>query len=409
MDREPGRQPEAADEPALGLPRWSPALRLAVVALVLALGAGAFGVSFALSHHHRRSDRATTTTDAPVRTPACPPPATHPTTAATRTGGWRLSMLASGVFEDLSSATGAALVALQACGTTENALRVVSIDPHSGRQVDSLSFNRAAPLASDLVATSSGVFFGDSRLALGGSSTAPPYRLTLVRLDPATLAVSSTTDLGRGYGLEVVAGPDGSVIASTGRQIYDLSASGALRLVASFPGVVIQHLALVPASDAVVASLFTPSAVPPAASTRIALVDLSTGATTASVAISAGDEIESLTVAGRVLTVSVGTAGASEIERYSIGASLAKLPRARHGVPATLTPLTVTSSGRAVWVLGEALAACIDPASGAVLASATPAHPTAALSEVLATGAGVYAVDPSGLAVLDAPAACSRG
>jgi hypothetical protein len=136
-----------------------------------------------------------------------------------------------GDFEMIAAANGS-LFALEACGAEESSLRVVEMKAGNGAAIASQSFERAAPIASAIGVTGNDVFFGVSRLALGGSADRPPYRLSLVELDPRTLDVAKTIGLGRGYGLSLLPGRDGSLLVATGhwsRSPRQARSAGSLR------------------------------------------------------------------------------------------------------------------------------------------------------------------------------------
>ena len=149
---------------------------------------------------------------------------------------------------------------------------------------------------------------------LGGTAGTPPYRLSIVELAPRDLKVVRTIPVGRGYGLTLLDGPGGSLLVSTGRQLLEVDASGTVHTVASFPGAVVQHVAVVPGSGLVLASLFTPSAMAPAASTRLALVDLRSGLLVSDLSLPVGEEVESLVAGPGGALVAVSDGDSTEVE-----------------------------------------------------------------------------------------------
>jgi hypothetical protein len=379
-----------------------------MAALVLAAAGIASAVAFALSRHSAHAVSSSTTGPPRPVLPSCPRPATAPSPSSTPhdIGGLPFALLDAGVFEQPTPGPHGTIVAIQACGAEESSLRVVAIDPGSGSTVASASFARVAPLASALCATPSGIWFAEGRLALGGATNEPPYLLTLVHLDPSTLRVTGTVDLGRGYGATLAAVADGALIASTGRQLYEVGRAGQLRVVTSFPGVILQHLAVLPGGNQILLSLFTPTAVPPQTSTRLALLDLGTGRQLASRSLSPGAEVESIAASGTTAVVAVGIAGASELRTYSVTHSLARTRRHRHELPATLTPLSVSAFGSVVWAYGQSVFACTG-ADGSVRSSVTPQGMGEAVSGVLPLGGDrVAVVTPSGIGSVQVHPSC---
>lgn len=371
--------------------------------------------------------------EAPCATPQTASPAPVPHSL----GRWPFHMLAQGVFSAVASAPHGAVVALQACGADESSLRVVSLSPKGAVLAVSPHFHHIAPVASALAVTSDAVFVGEARLELGASTTEPPYRLSLVELDPRTLAPRRTFCLGRGYGVELDLAGGSGLLVSTGRQLLELGAGGRLSPIAGFPGVVVQHVAAVPGTSLALVSVFAPAAVPPVPATRLALVDLRRHVVVSSLAMPAADEVESLAASRHNALVAVSTGGTTSVEALLLAPRLRARPVAPGGVPSTLTPLGLASgaspaaghpstsgSSGTYFVAGSALLGCTAP-SGHVLASTAPkgvGEDVSALavespgSSPAATGASPAArrallsaavVVPAGVGVVEAPSACA--
>ncbi len=159
--------------------RRSATVSLGVAAIVIAAGVAglALGVGRAPT---RRSHHAAVR----PRLPTCRPAgASAPSAAPTELGAWPYDLTMPGTFEMITAAQGS-LFALEACGAEESSLRVVEIDERSGSAIASAAFGRAAPIASSIAVTTEGLFFGESRLVLGGTAGTPPYRLSIVELRP---------------------------------------------------------------------------------------------------------------------------------------------------------------------------------------------------------------------------------
>ncbi len=356
-----------------------------VAATVVVLAATLTTLALALAHAERSPSgpvkdplhpghgSATATTTSPLRDIApCVAPRTGEVAGtsaetATRLGSWPFTLIARGSFEELTPSPSGALVAIQACGTEESSLRVVSLDRPSGVVSASQRFDGAASLASSLAVTSKAVFFGHGRLALDGSATRAPYLLTLSELDPATLGVERSVALGRGYGLELGPGPGNTILASTGDALYSVSANLRVKLLASFPGAVVQHMAVVASRDLALLSLFTPSAGESQSSTKLALFDIATARTSASRRLPAPEEVGALAVEGSLATVSVTGGGTTTLEHYRLS-SLRPVPSPAGGVPASLSSLSVAAAGDELFVFGPDTLACV-ATSGAEMAS----------------------------------------
>ncbi len=342
-----------------------------------------------------------------------PPPCRTPTTSSsaispTALGSWSYHLTRHGDFQTITAANGS-LFALEACGAEESSLRVVEVKAGDGPAIASQLFARAAPVASAIGVVSNAVFFGESRLALGGSADQPPYRLSLVELDIRTLDVSKTIDLGRGYGLALVPGRDGSLLVATGRTLVQVSATGTVRLIASFGGVVLQHTVLVPGTDDALVTLFTPSAVAPAPSTQLALVNLATGSVVSRLELPAGDEVQSLAAGHTFALLAVSDGEATKVELYSDGYPLRRSnppPRTRL-LPETLAPISLLASGRDIFAAGISTLACANASTGDTLASTSPRGATEVMTGIAEISSSTYALTTAGIGRLRLPPVCT--
>lgn len=386
------------------LARRSTLISLLVAATVIA--AGITVVAFRVSR-----------TVAPIgphaTVPTLLPPCRTPTTASsaatpTALGSWPYRVTLHGDFEMIAAADGS-LFALEACGAEESSLRVVEMKAGNGAAIASQSFERAAPIASAIGVTGNDVFFGVSRLALGGSADRPPYRLSLVELDPRTLDVAKTIGLGRGYGLSLLPGRDGSLLVATGRSLVEVTSTGEVRRIASF-GVVLQHTALVPGTDEALVTLFTPSAVAPAPSTELALVDLATGSIVSHLELPAGDEVLSLAAVETSALVAVSDGESTEVERYTDEDPERRLKALGHArvLPTTLAPVSLLASGQAIFAAGLSTLTCTNASNGDAEASTSPKGAAEVMTGIAQLGSSTYAVTAAGLGLLRLPAACTR-
>jgi hypothetical protein len=300
------------------------------------------------------------------------------------------------------------VLALEACGAEESALRVVDLAASGRLEGTSRRFPHLAPVASSLAVTPAAVWLGGARLSLSGPASEAPYRLSLVELDPRTLVLERTLELGRGYGLDLVHLSPSTLLVSTGRQLLELTSSGRLSALAAFPGLVVEHVAPLPGGRAALVSLFARAAAPPQPSTRLALVALPAGRLLSSLALPGSAEVSSL-VAGRAdALASVWSGGTATLERFSLTPRLAldrPLPRT---VPATLTALNLAQGKLAsdpVLVSGSSTLACAN-LGGQLLASTTPVGLAEDVTSIASIPPGVAAVVPAGVGVVFLPRAC---
>ncbi|MHB8435233.1 MAG: hypothetical protein ACYDC0_05065 [Acidimicrobiales bacterium] len=347
-----------------------------------------------------------------VSTEQCPLPATGATPTPHDIGKWPFRILLRGTFEDVSGAGGGRLLALQACGAEESSLRVVAMSPTGGIYAISPQFHRAAPIASAVVGTAGigggtgAVWFGDARLALAGPAGSPPYLLSAIELGPRHLRVRRTVALGRGYGLTLLRGPGSSVLVSTGRALFEINARGSLRAIDTFPGLVAQHVAVVRGTDLAIVSLYSPSTVAPASSTKLVLVNIATGHQVTSLPLPGGKEVESITATSSAVLVAVGDGTSTKIERFSARVPLRRLGDGSRPVPVTLTSLALASREGAFMAFGPTTMACGVPATGDITASTLPAGASQAVSAVWSSVTTTLAIVPAGLGILTVPRAC---
>jgi hypothetical protein len=352
--------------------------------------------------------------------PVCIPAQTaSPQALPRRLGAWKFTPIERGTFPSVVAGLHGAVLAVQACGAEETSLRVLELRPGAGRSAPptvatSEQYPKAAPVASSVFETAGTIWFGEGRLALHGGIAEAPYRLSLHELDPTSLRERRSIFLGRGYGIALLpapAGEGGSVVVSTGQALDLVTSAGSVRSLASFPGLVVQHAAAIPGSRAAVVSVFTPSAAPPAPSTRLELVDLESGRTLSELPLSGAEEVESLAAGRSEVFAVVGNGGSTVVERLSLYPSLSRTPRAT-GVPETLTPLSLatTTPTRGV-VYGATTLACVDLRNGAVLASTSPDGPAEAVAGVAQSAsdrsaARTVAIVPAGIGTVELPDNC---
>lgn len=383
---------------------WRSLVSLVVAVCVVAASALVIALHTASPSRHAAGTTPTASRPAP-----CPSAVTSsPTAAPERIGSWPLRPVMKGTFVALSAGQGQRLFALEACGTEESSLRVVEIDASSEKvEAYSSRFVRAAPLVSAIAADGASLYVGTSRLALKGSGDAPPYELTVHELSPSTLRQERSLRLGRGYGLSLFPLADGDLLVSTGRELEQITPRGRVTVVASFPGVVVQHAVLVPGTGDVLVSLFTPSALPPKPSSELALVDLRTGAVLSFEALPVGREVESLEVAGAVALVAVENGATSELERVSVAPALSDLPAVSQVLPATLSSVALAPAGGRVFAFGATTMACLLPGTGAVVGSTDPTGASEQASALSFVASREFAVLPGGLYQLRVPTSCA--
>lgn len=348
----------------------------------------------------------------PLASARCSRPLTASPSAAPRTiGHWPFHLLEAGVFSSAAAGPNGSVLAVEACGAEESALRVVDLSG-SGR-LDGVSppFSRLAPVASSLAVTPAAIWLGGARLSLSGPANEAPYRLSLVELDPRTLAPERTLELGRGYGVDLVHLSRSTLLVSTGRQLLELSSSGRLSDLAAFPGLVLEHVAPLPGERAALVSLFARAATPPQPSTRLALVALPTGRLLSSLALPASAEVSSI-VAGRTHALaSVWSAGTTVVERFSLSPRLVLDRPVAGSVPATLTTLSLAGGapgGGPVLVSGSSTLACA-AGSGRLLVSTTPVGVAEEPASIAPARQGAAAIVPAGVGLVELPPACTAG
>lgn len=376
-----------------------------VLAAVLIIFAGALAVTLRLDHKAApRTQIASSTRLAP-----CPAAAsTSPSPVGDKVGSWPFHLVMKGTFAMLADNTSSSLLALQACGSEESSLRVVELQPSTGAATASRRFPGAAPIASSVAASSTDIWLGESRLDLKGPTDEAPYRLFLVELSKQHLKVVKSLSAGRGYGLDLLSGPGGRVVVCTGERLYEVTPSGGLHPIASFPGVVAQHMALVPGTDEVVLSLFTPSASAPAASTKLAVVDLATGDLVSSVALPAGDEVGSLASVRGAALAAVAASGSTQVERFDLTSRRHQLTTAPSPQARSLSSISLAATAQSLFYFGPSTLACADPASGAARASTQPSGQTQSLSALSHVGNTTFVVAPAGIGRLRPPSSCRQ-
>jgi hypothetical protein len=352
---------------------------------------------------------------------AAPAPG-EPLSAPSRLGSWPYSLIEPGQFASVAVDGPDDVLALQACGPEETMLRAVRVElTGTGGHILSAhiaatgGLERAALLTSSLAVGEHDVWLGLARLDLSGSAGAPPYELTLERLDPATLSVTWSTPLGRGFGLSLAAiGPTGAV-ASTGRQLLGIESTGghiSLRLLTSFSGVV-QHIAVSSDGATAAVGVIQPGAIGAAAAPEIEAVNLQTGAVVANVALQTGSDPQSLAVSGATVWAAVGDGLETDVVRFALP-TLRPLGTSsvggNAGVPTTLETLGLDPGSGVIWVRGLTVLDCAGVTTGRVIAATSPTgSPPPYVSQIVPGLAGetVLAVTAAGLGRLEVPTVCT--
>jgi hypothetical protein len=380
---------------------------LTVVVACAVIAGGATGLTAIVA---RTSRRATVHSLAA----SCVAPQASPAgVASDHLGAWTFNLLEAGTFGSVVSAT-SGLYALQACGTEETELRVLRIDT-SGKVLGvSADFKRAALLTSSLAIADGSLYVGTAQLDISGPGGSAPYDLTLYRLDLQTLRVLGSRSMGRGYGLSLFGGAGArsgpayaqSLLASTGEALLAVSPDSLqATILASFGGSIGQRVSVEPGLRYVAVSLFSPGAVPPAATASIELFDLASRRVVSSVQLKSGSDVESLALGRTGLWASIGDGMSTQLWRYTVPALGAS--GAPTGVPATLQTIDLSQTGDVVWLWGSTLLGCADASTGRLLASTTPAgSPSASVSATVEAGSDTVAVTPAGIGTVGAPTAC---
>ncbi len=317
-------------------------------------------------------------------------------------GAWRYELTAAGTFYDLIPGPRERLVALQACGREETSLRL-SLLSSAGRLLSSSrQFPRAAPLASSAAVSGRSIWLGTGVLAFDKAAAEAPYRLYCYLLD-SKLSVLRRLSLGRGYGLELAAGPAGSAIASTGRAIIRISARGQAERVAAFPGEVVQHMALLPGGRQLLLSLFRPGAVPPVSSSSLALLDLANGHISSRLPLPAGEEVGSLVPARAGALLVLGDGTSQHLARL---ARLAPLTLSAEGSSTTsLASLALLPVGGPVILAGLSGLTCVSP-SGHLGPTTRPQGGMEVPTAMAMSRRSAYAITPAGIGRLALPEGC---
>jgi hypothetical protein len=367
-----------------------------VVALVIVTGWTGIGAILARSDRHSAVHSPAATCTAPDAPPSA--------IASSQVGAWPYNLLVAGTFASVTAST-SSLYALQACGAQETELRVVELAVSGRIEAVSGGFERSALLTSSLTLADGALYVGTARLDLSGPTNAGPYLLTIYRLDPSTLQVLGSRPLGRGYGLSLV-GTGGVILASTGSSLLAVqSRSLSWRTLASFGSSIAQHMAASGSSPYVAVSLIDPGASAAATGGRIELLEVASGAVVAMDDLGAGAAVESMALSSGGLFVAIGTGASSQVRRLELPAlsPAGSEPGTPTGLATTLESITLDGTGGAVWATELTALVCLDPLTGAELASTTPKSP---VTEVVVAGADDIALTGPGIGVLGAPADC---
>lgn len=399
-----GRAPGAARHP------WSAAAVLAATVAALVLGAGGLTAVFSRSAPRSRQPSLASHCAAPSLSSGLGAPS--------RLGSWPYRLAESGSFASLTGTGTGAFVALQACGAREQSLRAVrmSVDRAGIHIVASGRLERGALLTSSLTAAHGDVFLGLARLDLSGSESAPPYRLTLEKLDPSTLQREWSIALGRGYSLDVTALAEGGAIASTGRSLVRIGSARDGAQVTPLTTVtgVIRRVAIAPGDRVVALGVVRPGEVGPAAAPELETIDLDSGAVLARRPLVADADPQSLLAVDGTLWAAIGDGLETGVSRYSLPdlhpIHPAASARSADTVPVTLQTIGLDGDSGVVWVRGLTLLECADPRTGLVRASTAPAgSPPPFVSQIVGVPGlrTTLAVTSAGIGQLDAPAACA--
>jgi hypothetical protein len=376
---------------------------LTLVGVCAVVAAGATGLDVMTAHRGNHAPATGPATDCAA------PQAALAGTTPNHLGVWPYTLLEAGTFSSVTAGEGGALYAIQACGAEEAALRVVMINGGGKSIRASQLFEHDALLTSSLVEVGGELYFGAAKLDLTGDESAPPYNLTLYRLDAKTLLVTGTRALGRGYSISLYADPISpfDLLASTGSALLLLDrASLSPRVVTTLSKAVVQHVAVQAGSSNVALSVFSPAVAASAEDAFIEIVDLATDDFVSSYRLPDAADPESLTFAGGDLWASIGQGLSTQVERFS----LPGLQLVDHGRPVTtgLQTISLGQSGSTVWMYGLTFVACA-LASTAEQATATviKSSPASSVLGVTLAGRQAYVITQAGIGTVPIPAACT--
>lgn len=384
-----------------------------VIICVLIVGGGTalvVGLSRSSADHARRPLAGKGTAGSHIA--PCPPSGTQLSAAEpSRAGQWRFELTEKGTFGSVVGGPSGTAYAIEACGRYESDLRVVQLRLGRPTPVQASAFVHAALLTSSLARSGGSLYFGAARLDLAGSESSPPYELTLYRLDPATMTITASRALGRGYSLALET-VDGAVVACTGSSLFTIDRTTLVpRLLAGFGGSVAQHVVADSAFSGYAVSLFTPAAVPPAAGAGIEVLTGRMGHVVSAVSLAGGSDPESLAFADGRLWAAIGDGLMTTVHVYRLPA-LTPMAAGRSGgswpVEAVPENIALDARGGVVWTMGLSLLECSSAANGRVLAVTYETGPAPVfISQVFGEGGAVYAVTAAGIGRLLAPAVCT--
>jgi hypothetical protein len=352
---------------------------------------------------------------------SCVAPEAAPALGSAAVGSRRLdglgfNLLESGTFGSVVPGPRSTLYALQACGTEETELRVLHLSANGDVLAVSSSFERAALLTSSLAIDDGSLYLGAARLDLSGSPADAPYALTLYRLSAPGLEVLGSRSLGRGFGLSLLASDQGhagsTVVASTGHMLLAVR-SGTLTVttLAGFGQSIAQHVSADTDAPYAAVSVFEPGSSRVSPGATVELIDTATGRVVSLARLAGALQVDSLAFGAGVLFAAVSDGMSTEVKRFGVPALVSPgwATGRTTGIPATLETMSLDGAAGVVWATDQTALVCLDASTGRVLSSATSSSSSAAVSGVVASGSGTYAVTSSGIGVLDVPAACGDG
>lgn len=375
--------------------RQNLSLVTAVVAVLL-LAAGGAAAAFRLSRPAKASDPKTGS-----RADGCQQAASGlPNKTPSSLGSWRYQPTLAGTFLSFVPGPRGLLDALQACGAEESSLRLIELSRAGQLEEASRHFKKAAPLASSAVWSGRHLYLGTGTLALSKTTARVPYRLELYELN-ARLQVVKQLPLGRGDGLVLVPGPQGSVVASTGTSFVRILPDGEKVPLGYSSNAVTQHVVSMTSTTALV-STFRPSAQSPSSSTTLFVLNLRTGAVSSAKHLAGEEEIESLAWNGRKALAVLSSGSTESLEETT---SLQPLALSSIRNETALSSISLLASSSHLLVSSLNALSCLS-SSGAVVASTRPRGSAEVPSGLGEEDRVSFAITPSGIGKLLLPAAC---
>jgi outer membrane protein assembly factor BamB len=180
---------------------------------------------------------------------------------------------------------------------------------------------------------------------------------------------------------------------------------------AGFGQSIAQHVSADTDAPYAAVSVFEPGSSRVSPGATVELIDTATGRVVSLARLAGALQVDSLAFGAGVLFAAVSDGMSTEVKRFGVPALVSPgwATGRTTGIPATLETMSLDGAAGVVWATDQTALVCLDASTGRVLSSATSSSSSAAVSGVVASGSGTYAVTSSGIGVLDVPAACGDG